>query len=87
MKVECTFYIRDRLGNFSCENQFFLSILSKNFDQMLKHINWFAVLFLLGNYPMLAQVKTADLIANLEKEALNLEARQAALQMIWKFCA
>ncbi len=46
---------------------------------MLKHINWFAVLFLLGNYPMLAQVKTADLIANLEKEALNLEARQAAL--------
>lgn len=46
---------------------------------MLKHIYWFVFLFVLGSVPSFSQVKTADLIANLEKEALNLEVRQAAL--------
>lgn len=46
---------------------------------MLKHIYWFVFLFVLGSSPSFCQVETADLIANLEKEALNLEARQAAL--------
>jgi endonuclease G len=46
---------------------------------MLKHIYWFVFLSVLGCSPSFGQVETADLIANLEKEALNLEARQAAL--------
>lgn len=46
---------------------------------MLKHIYWFVFLFVLGSAPSFSQVKTADLIADLEKEALNLEVRQAAL--------
>ncbi|MBL4650572.1 MAG: DNA/RNA non-specific endonuclease [Aureispira sp.] len=46
---------------------------------MLKHIYWLVFLFVLGSSPAFCQGETADLIANLEKEALNLEARQAAL--------
>jgi endonuclease G len=46
---------------------------------MLKHIYWVIFLLVLGSSPSFGQVETANLIANLEKEALNLEARQAAL--------
>jgi endonuclease G len=46
---------------------------------MLKHIYWLVFLFVLGSSPSFSQGETTDLIANLEKEALSLEARQAAL--------
>lgn len=46
---------------------------------MLKHTYWLTFLFLVTHQVSFSQKETTELIANLEKEVLNLEARQTAL--------